>query len=156
MIPAQSLKKYPHFARFSTAAFDEIVKVAVTKEFKVNDWILREGNKAKDLCLLLSGEIHVAYRLGEGDLAVSDTITPGEAFAWSALIPPHNLTATCIGHKAGEYLAIDAEALRKICAEEPFGAYHLMIEITKTMRDRINGIRVQIVADTPKQMLAEA
>lgn len=128
----------------------------MTRAFNENDWILREGNKAKDLCLLLSGDIHVAYRLGEGDLAVSDTITPGEAFAWSALIPPHNLTATCIGSKSGEYLAIDAEALRKICAEDPFGAYHSMIEIAKIMRDRINGLRVQTVADKPKQMLEEA
>ncbi|MCJ7823393.1 MAG: cyclic nucleotide-binding domain-containing protein [Anaerolineales bacterium] len=155
MISPEVLRRFPFFAHFSDASLKLIAMAGEMQRFQAEEWILLEGNQASDLCLLLSGEIHVAFRMGNGDLAVSDTITPGEAFSWSALLAPFILTSSCIGSKSGEYIAIHAGVLEDLRTQDPEGTLYLMMEIAKTMRDRMNALRVQIVANTPKLVLSE-
>jgi CRP-like cAMP-binding protein len=155
MISPEILRRFPFFAQFSDTSLKLISMASEARRFQAEEWILVEGNIASDLCLLVSGEIHIAYRLGNNDLAISDTITPGEAFSWSAMLAPFILTSSCIGSKGGEYIAIHAGVLEDLRTQDPEGTQYLMMEIAKTMRDRINALRVQIVANTPKLVLSE-
>jgi hypothetical protein len=69
--------------------------------------------------------------------------------AWSALLEPFRLTASGVARSAGRMIAIEAEALRGLCQSRPELGLPMMTEIARTLRDRLAGTRVQLVAVQP-------
>ena len=43
-------------------------------------------------------------------------------------------------------LAVEAEGLRQLCAENPAYGYLMMTQVAKTLRDRLTATRVQLAA----------
>ena len=146
MISSELLRQYPHFAGITDDCLKDIAMVSEKREFEAGEDLMVEGNTAKSLCLMISGEVSVIYRLGDDREVVADSLVKGDAFGWSALLEPHILTASCRGHKDGEIIKIDAEHLRSICDENIFCGYQILGEVSKTLRDRLSAMRVQIAA----------
>lgn len=146
MISPEMLRRYPYFAGVSENCLKDIAMASEKKQFSVGDDIVTEGNTATKLCLMISGEINIIYRLGDDSEVVADSLSSGDSFGWSALLEPHVLTASCRASKEGELIEIDAEKLRSICAENMACGYQILQEVSKTLRDRLSAMRVQIAA----------
>ncbi len=74
------------------------------------------------------------------------SINPGEIVAISALIEPHRLTATARTAAPSRLIQIDATALLKLCAEDPWLSAGLMRATAKTAMERLHFTRVQLTA----------
>lgn len=148
MVSPELLRQYPHFAGISDDCLKAIAMVSEKREFQAGEDLLIEGNTATSLCLMVSGEVNVIYRLGDDREVVADSLVKGDAFGWSALLEPHILTASCRGHKDGEIIEIEAENLRSICDENLVCGYQILNEVSKTLRDRLSALRVQIATQT--------
>jgi len=146
MISAELLRQFPHFANLDDRELRSIASISEVVAFAEDEEILREGTPADRLCLLLSGEVNVVYRLGDDRTVVADTLVRGDFFGWSGLLEPHRLTATCAGNKAGEYIAIEAAGLRALCDQDPLVGRQILREVAKTLRDRLSALRVKIAA----------
>jgi len=96
--------------------------------------------------LILFGEVNLVYKLGNGREVVGDTLLSGDALAWSALLPPHTLTASAVARKAGSLVEIEAKGLRSMCEEDKEFGYHMMKEVATMLRSRLSAMRVQIAA----------
>ncbi len=146
MISPELLRQYPHFAGVTNDCLKAIAMASEKREFQAGEDLLIEGNPATSLCLMVSGEVDVIYRLGDDREVVADSLVKGDAFGWSALLAPHVLTASCRGHKAGEIIEIEALVLRAICEDNIACGYQIINEVSKTLRDRLSAMRVQIAA----------
>lgn len=146
MISPELLRNFPHFSGLPYECLKEIAMISKERAFDPGDDLFYEGNLATHLCLILSGEVSIVYRLGDDREVVADSLIKGDAFGWSAILEPHKLTASCRGAKGGKYIAIEAEALRRICDENYACGYHIVREVSKTLRDRLSAMRVQIAA----------
>ncbi len=146
MVSPELLRHYPYFAGVTDKCLKDIAMVSKKREFQVGEDLIIEGNTATNLCLMVSGEVNVIYRLGDDREVVADSLIKGDAFGWSALLEPHILTASCRGHKEGEIIEIQAENLRSICDENIACGYQIISEVSKTLRDRLSAMRVQIAA----------
>ena len=146
MISPELLRVFPHFSSGSPDCLKAIAQISKEVDFTADEPLFREGNTATHFCLMLSGEVSIVYRLGDDREVVADTLIKGDAFGWSAILEPHTLTATCRGAKNGKFVAIDGQGLRKICDDDNPCGYHIVQELSKTLRDRLSAMRVQIAA----------
>ena len=146
MISPELLRNFPHFSGASYECLKGIAMISKERAFDAGESLFHEGNLATHLCLMLSGEISIVYRLGDNREVVADNLIKGDAFGWSAILEPHQLTATCRGSKNGKFIAIEAEGLRRICVEDYACGYHIVQQVAKTLRDRLSAMRVQIAA----------
>ena len=146
MISPELLRNFPHFAVVSPECLKDIAMISMEREFDAEETLFDEGNLATHLCLMLSGEVSIIYRLGDNREVVADSLIKGDAFGWSAILEPHQLTASCRGAKSGKFIAIEAEGLRQICGENYACGYHIVLGVSKTLRDRLSAMRVQIAA----------
>lgn len=146
MISPELLRGFPHFSGATSDCLKDIAMISRERTFDSEETLFHEGNVATHLCLLLSGEVSIVYRLGDNQEVVADNLIKGDAFGWSALLEPHQLTASCRGAKSGKFIAIEAAGLRLICDENHACGYHIVRGVSKALRDRLSAMRVQIAA----------
>jgi CRP/FNR family transcriptional regulator len=146
MISVEELRYYPHFSGISNHDLKAVAMISSEMNYKKGDRLFLEGNTATHLMFLKSGEVNIVYRLGDGRDVVADTLVAGDTVAWSAVLPPHRLTASGVGNKDGTLILIEAEGLRNLCDQNFEFGYLLMKEIARTLRSRLSAMRVQVAA----------
>ncbi len=158
MISPEILRRYPNFVGASDGHMKEIASISRVKEFEAGERLFGEGNAATHLMFVISGEINIVYRLGDGREVVADTLVAGDPLAWSALLEPHRLTASGVGSKPGAVLEIDAEGLRRLCDSNKEFGFVMMREIARMLRSRLSAMRIQAaagLAEPAVELLAE-
>ncbi len=146
MISPERLRHFPHFSGMPDELLQRIAMMTSERSFKEGERLFEEGNTASHLMLLESGEVSIVYRLGDDRQVVVDTLVPGDTMCWSALLPPHTLTGSGVGNKAGVVLKIEAEPLRKLIQEHPEHGLGLLMEVGKVLRSRLAATRIQLAA----------
>jgi len=146
MIPQDLLRHHPHFTAMTTDQLQKVASISTLHQFEDGEILLTEGNQARVFCLVHEGAVDVIYRLGDDREVVAETLTRGDAFGWSAMIEPHILTATCRGKGRGAVIEVAGEELRQICEADPICGFGLQKEVSRTLRNRLSSLRVQIAA----------
>ena len=146
MMRSEELKGYRYFAGLPQSALDQIAWISTVRQFEAGERLLAEGAEATHLVILKSGQVDIIYRIGDGREVTAESAVAGEVIAWSALLEPFRLTASGIGSKGGELIAIDGAKLRELCEADTWFGYQLMTEIARALRDRVTGLRVQLAA----------
>jgi len=146
MIPTDLLRNHPHFSDMNLEQLRKVTAISTLRTFSDNEVLLLEGNIAHTFCIVHEGSVDVIFRLGDGREVVAETLSRGDAFGWSAMIEPHILTATCRGNGEGSIIQIDGHELREICEADPNCGFRLQKEVSRTLRNRLSSLRVQIAA----------
>jgi CRP/FNR family cyclic AMP-dependent transcriptional regulator len=146
MISPEELRRYGYFAQASDQVLRALAMIGSAREFKAGERLFGEGDRATHLMIVKSGQVDIIYRLGDNREVVADTVTSGDVLSWSAVLAPYQLTASAIGSKSGELIAIEGKPLREMCYAEATLGYQLMTEIAKGLSERLSGLRVQIAA----------
>ena len=123
--------------------------------WKVGETIFQIDSQAGYFYLLESGEVELHYRVV--DTMVSDkskefyvgSIDPGEIFGLSALVAPFKYTATCVAGADCKGYQIDAKKLFELIEADPALGYGLMSSVAKTSFERLNMVRMELVAARP-------
>lgn len=161
MISPEVFRRYPHFAGIDEACLGEVAKISEEREFKNGETIFEEsgsylatariyekGEQATHLMLLTKGKVDIALTLGTGEKAVVGTLVDGDLMALSALIPPYHLSATGVAKQDGKMIQIKAEALRKLCEDNPPLGYRLMQGVAKGIMTRLQDTRVELAGQS--------
>ena len=144
MVSIEVLRSLPYFAGVSPDTLRAVAEFTQEREFKAGEALAREGDVARWLCILRAGQVDVIYRSQAHGGSIVDTVVPGELLGWSALLPPHKITATIEGRENGRYVAIDAEGLRKLCEKDHTLGFGLMTWVAQEIRNRLQGVSVQL------------
>jgi CRP-like cAMP-binding protein len=148
MVSPELLRRYPFFANLSDTQLKEIAMLAEEESFAKGDNILQENQPALYLCLLLEGSADLIYasRGAQNKEFTIGQVNSGEIFGMSALIMPHQLTATVRSSTPGRLLKIHATKLRELCDNDCSMGYILVSHIAQVAMERLYYTRVQLAA----------
>jgi len=114
MVSAEILKGFQLFEGLDESELLEIAKLCYERSYEQGSIIFTAGGSATDIYLLKDGEVNIQVELVIYDLearASVYTVRKGETFAWSALVPPHKLTASARCQQKTEVITINGKEL---------------------------------------------
>lgn len=120
---------------------DELEKIATLtscqeRSYEAGEFILREGEEASDLYVLVEGRVRLTMKLtgGQGGKEeIVDRVTKGGVLGWSVLVAPHILTRSASCAVPCKVLSINGLELRQFLDKEP----HIGYEVAKGLLDVI-------------------
>ena len=166
MMESNLLAGFAIVAGMPAEALTEMAQQAVVKSFKAGDVLFEEGALATELYGLLEGEValsmvfqdqvlkadvrheeyvHKRVEVIEQEM-VFETIEPGEVFAWSSLIAPHQLTATARCTAPTQVVALPAEDLEAIFARHPRAGGLFMKRLAEVIAQRLRQRTGKLIA----------
>ena len=114
-----------------------LAPIAATVEYEPGAVILHEGRPTAFLGVLTAGRIALRLQVPARGPYVVVTLEPGDAFGWSALVPPHRATSDAVALTPVRALALDAERLRDLLRDDHELAAQLLPIVLRCVSDRL-------------------
>ncbi len=153
MIPLELLRRFPFFSFMDDKELKAVARIAEDIHLNPGDVLCEANAPADALFFLIRG--HMPYYMVVKSEHMPDYsqeyfvgyINPEEIFGISALIEPYRYTATLRADKPCRIIKIEAAALRALCDVDAHLSVGLMKAVAQTAMERLNMIRVQLVAE---------
>lgn len=157
MVEPNQLSGFSIFADMPSEIIAAIARNATLKSYKTGVVLFEEGDMATELYGLLEGEValsvlfrdrvlkaevrheeyvHKRVEIIEKEM-VFETVAPGEIFAWSALIAPHQLTSTATCTEPIQLIALPVDALEAIFERAPQAGAVFMKRLAEVIAQRL-------------------
>ncbi len=162
MVSPELIRRYPFFAGLSMEQIVILAKAASAMTVEAEHYFFREGEELDHFYVVVEGAVAIMIDLpdesaGEsvsqqlmGDFKTSEvvlsSIGPGEMFAWSALIPPHNATSSGKCLTPGRVISFDCGKLRKTFEEDYQFGYLMVQKFADIIRERLRAMRIETLA----------
>ncbi|HET6443817.1 MAG TPA: cyclic nucleotide-binding domain-containing protein [candidate division Zixibacteria bacterium] len=165
MISPETLRRYSFFACLT---YDQIVTLAMAGQLldiEAGGYFFHEGDNLDSLFFVLEGNIDIAIGIPDrtikqhvhdqimGNFIAEDvtvsTVSPGQIFAWSALIPPHVSTASAKATLPSRVISFDCEALMQAFQKDCIFGNLMLQKIAVVIRQRLRNMHIQSLAFIP-------
>ena len=146
MVPKEALRKADMFSGLTDMELERVAELGGYEEFKAGADLFREGDEATKLYIVDQGRVAIQIELGQGRTITVSTVSAGETIAWSALVPPHELTASARCVADARVIAFPAEALRQLCAARPALGLKVLKNVAQIASSRLRDTRLQLVS----------
>lgn len=159
MVSPELIRRYPFFAGLSMDQIKVLAEAAEDETVEAGHYFFHEGEELPCFCIALEGAIAIVIELPERGVehklseqlageyqtkeVVISTVGPGEAFAWSALVPPHKATAGVKATTRARVIHFRADKLRAAFEEDCGFGYLMMRKVAQVIRDRLRDTRIQ-------------
>lgn len=140
MVSTEILKSFNLFGGLSEAELAEIAKLCRERTYDDGSVIFTIGGSATDIYLLKSGkvDIQIEFKIYEYEIiATVYTVGKGEIFGWSALVPPHRLTASARGKGKADVITINGKELLNLLEKEKLIGYLVMKNLSGLISSRL-------------------
>ena len=107
--------------------------------------IFTEGTEARKFYLVEGGRVAVESQIARGMRFPISIVYPGQAFGWSALVPPFVYTATVIALSRTRAIAIEQEDLLAMMQEDPSLGFTIMQNVACIVASRHRTLEIQLV-----------
>jgi len=122
-----------------------ITSLGVPERYEAEAVICSEGEKAKNLYLVEDGRLVVESQVARGMRFPISIISPGQAFGWSALVPPHAYTASVTAMATTRVVRIDKDLLLKFLEREPSLGFTIMQNVACIVASRLRAVELAVV-----------
>ena len=126
------LDSHPLLVNLEPDQLARVAKAGEVESYNANESIVAEGSLGDALFLILSGE--VAVHRGAQTFA---TLNAGEFFGEMSLVEPAPRSATVTSMSATFLFRLPHDSLRSLMAEQPEAANVLLVQIVKTLSERL-------------------
>lgn len=163
MISPELIRRYSFFAGLNNSHIATMARFADELRVETEHCFFGEGDELNRFYLVVEGLVAIVIQIPDRgvaqplsgqltgrmitkDVTVS-TVGAGEAFAWSALVPPHKATASAKAATRCRVIALDCEALRPIFEEDRNLAYLMLLKAAQVVRGRLRDTRIETLAE---------
>jgi len=150
MVSIPLLKKFHIFEGLTEGELRRIAPICREEVYKPGEVIFKEGEVAKDLCLVVDGKVALEIELQPWPHApirhtTVDLVTRGETFGWSALVEPYifTLSAKCV--EKAKVIAIDGSELRRLLDTDFHIGYKVMGKLSHVVASRLRDTRAKLM-----------
>jgi len=126
------LERHPLLAHLAPDQIERISRVGEVESYNPGEAIVVDGSLGDALFLILSGQ--VAVHRGPQTFA---TLSAGEFFGEMSLVEPAPRSASVTSMSATFLFRLPHDALRGLLADDPSCANVLLVQIVKTLSDRL-------------------
>jgi CRP/FNR family cyclic AMP-dependent transcriptional regulator len=146
MIPLETLRKSDVFGGLTDDELVAIARLAHEETYGAGAQILMENGPAKYLYLVAEGRVVILIDMARGRQAVIDTVTKGNSFGWSAMVPPYILTGTATAVDNVRLVVIPGDELRGLCKVNCGLCYTIMERLATIISRRLSDTRLQLLS----------
>jgi CRP-like cAMP-binding protein len=115
------------------------------ERYEPGDVLLREGEPADNLGIVMAGRIALRLRIPERGSVTILTVEPGDLVGWSAIVPPHRSTSSAIALVPSDVLTFAGEPLRAALETDPVLAASFYPRVLRAVARRLDGTRLQLL-----------
>ncbi|MBI4340600.1 MAG: cyclic nucleotide-binding domain-containing protein [Chloroflexi bacterium] len=111
----------------------------------------RQGQPARSLYVLESGKAGLELSVqrpdgyGYANPTMVALLAPGEAFGWSAVVPPHIMTLSAHSVGPSNVLLVDGQALREMLQRHRDMGYTFMAGLSQLLAERLMQTRETLI-----------
>lgn len=124
----------------------QFLSLGKTETYERGVVIFSEGNEAQKLYIVEEGCVAIESDIDEQKRVPICTVSKGQVFGWSSLVPPYQLTASAIALEKTRALAIDGAKVRGLCSTNPTLGCIIMRNITRLVASRLKNLRLEFIS----------
>lgn len=124
---------------------ERLAECARTVEFETGQFILRQGEAAREFYLIRSGKVTIELFSSEGGPVVIQTLGEGDVLGWSWLIHPYQWRFDARALEAGEAIVLDTDTLKNAFVKFPQFGYEILQRFVCIIADRLEAERFKLV-----------
>lgn len=129
----------------SAEHLSELAAIAEVVEFPAGTLILRDGDQAVKIFLIVSGSVSIEICApGIGCRRIM-TLSDGDLLNWSAVLEHQRSTASARAITATKMIAIDGHQLLALCEHKPALGFAFMRQVALAMAHRLTATRLQLI-----------
>ncbi len=147
-LSARGLRGTDIFAGLSDSSLEQIAKFCKQRLCQAGEYSAVEGEMIDQLLIVNGGKVAIEMRVNvppHTHTVTVTTLTKGSVGAWSALVPPHVLTASVKCIERTPMISIAASDLQRIFEEEPSIERIVMRNLAGVISSRLRQSRTQLV-----------
>jgi len=140
MISTDTLKGFSLFVGLGEAELAEIAKLCRERTYEDGSVIFTIGGSATDVYLFKNGkvDIQIEFKIYDYEImATIYTVGKGEIFGWSALVPPHRLTASARCQGKADIIMINGKELMEFLERQRGVGYVVMKNLSALISSRL-------------------
>lgn len=140
MIATENLKGFSLFGGLGEGELAEIAKLSRERTYEDGSVIFTIGGFATDVYLLKAGKVDIQIEFKIYDYEIITTVyTVGkdEIFGWSALVPPHRLTASARCQGKADIIMINGKELMEFLERQRGVGYVVMKNLSALISSRL-------------------
>lgn len=140
MVSTEILKGFGLFGGLSETELAGIARLCRERTHESGSVIFTIGGSATDVYLLKTGkvDIQIEFKIYEQEIrATVYTVGKGEIFGWSALVPPHRLTASARCQGKADVIMINGKELIEILEKDKRIGYVVMKNLSALISSRL-------------------
>jgi len=115
------------------------------KTYQPGELLFFEGQRSKDIYLLVEGEVVLETSIPGQDPMPLQTVGPGELLGWSPVLGLGVMSATARAVTPCHVLALDADRILSLADEDPEFVLEFMRRVAITLARRLNATRLQLL-----------
>jgi len=139
------LAEHPFLAGLPEAVLERLAPHARLVVHHTGRPLFRQGDRADRFWLVRSGRVSLELGVeGRGDVVI-DQIGPGGVVGWSWLFPPYRCQFGAVAADLVHSIDFDAEAVRRLCEEDPAVGYELTKRFAAVLAERLRSARLRLV-----------
>ena len=139
------IKTHPFLAGLAPEFYEFLEGCATLRRFASQQQIFHEGGEADHFYLIVSGEVALETFIPGCGTVTIQRVGPKQALGWSWLFPPHQWHFTAMTLTPTEVISFDAEELCAKAAENRDFRDELLTRVSKTLLERLQSTRMQLV-----------
>jgi CRP-like cAMP-binding protein len=137
MVSIEDLKKIFLLQKLSDKDFEQILPITSLHEFKEEEVVFKEGDKADTFYMLKRGKVLLEVDISELISISLGAVKTGFSFGWSALMPDSVYTNHAICSEPCEVIAVSGKEFLTLLGKNHTVGYHVMEGVAKLIRDRL-------------------
>ncbi len=142
--PLEAFPAVQLFAGLTAQQKERVTSLGRTETYKAGEVICTEGTESENLYLVKEGQVAVGSVIGGKMHIPISIVSEGEAFSWSALVPPYRLTATVVATAKTQVLAIKRGALLQLISAEPELGLIMMQNVASIIASRLRSLGLEL------------
>ncbi len=128
----------------SKAQRQQVRGLGCIEHYDPNTAICREGEPARKFYLVEEGRVAVESQVARGMRFPLSIVYPGQAFGWSALVPPYVYLATVTALSTTRVRAIEQESLQALMQSDPALGFTIMQNVACVVASRLRTVELAL------------
>lgn len=141
----EALRSSPFFSGCADDHLKRLAELGRIEEFPARATVFEEYELAKEVFVILSGQISLAICEPEEKCKQIAVVHAGDLMGWSPLVGRARLYDTAHTLTPVRALAFNGEELMKFCAANPAFGFQFMHRVACTLAERLGGTRLQLL-----------
>jgi len=142
--PAESLRQVDILRGLNEQDRQKLKSLGHIEHYEPKIVIFSEGSDAGKFYLLEEGQVSIESQLLKGMSFPIITVFPGQAFGWSALVAPHQYTATAVALTKARVVAIEKDVMLGMMRANPALGLAIMEQVASIVASRLRNLELEL------------